>query len=237
MNDLRTEKSDNLSDFSAELKKIEETYIKDASVELAQARNSVVGAISGLKQSRMNLGRVLRTYKGHFKAERAWTAAMKVIAGALQCDERTVYRIIEDYERASRLPEITLEVMVQQKIDPAAAKNAAVVEKLLEMPKPTTRKEAGDAVIAVVKEHHARKRLLRTKQTASKSAAMDVEAFAERIVRQFEDRYRSMAPEQRDAEVRYVLEKVANTLRANVSELRQFSRPALVPKPVQRKAA
>ncbi len=230
-------RSDNLSDLSAKLKQVEETYIKIVSAELAQARNSVVGSLPGFKMNRMNFGRILRAYKVHHKAERGWTAALKVIADALQCDERTVYRIIEDYERASQLPEIILAVMAEQKIDPAAAKNAPVIEKLLEMPKPTTRVEAADAVAAVVKDHHARKGLRRTRQTASKFVTISLEAFAERIVRQFEERYRSIVPEERDAEVRYVLEKVANTLGVNVTELRQSNRPARVPKPVQAEAA
>lgn len=42
---------------------------------------------------------------------------------------------------------------------------------------------------------------------------------------------------QRDLEVRYVLERIVNTLRADIRDLRQFSRPALVPRPSKREVA
>lgn len=230
------EKSDNLSEISIELKRVEDTYIHSGSTELAHARNAVVGSISGFKVSRLNLGRALRTYKQYFKAERDWTSAMKIIADVLQCDERTVYRLIEDYERASRLPEITLEAMAGQKIDPAAAKNAPVVENLLRMPEPKTHEEATKAVVAVHQKHVA-ERKQQDKESATNPATTEIEVFAKRILKQFEDRYRSMAPAQRDAEARYVLELVANTLRLDIRELRQYSRPAQVPKPTVKEAA
>ena len=118
MNDNGTEKSDNLSELSRELKRVENTYIQSISVELTRARNAVAGSLPGFKLNRMNFGRVLRAYKEHFKAKRGWTAAMKVIADALHCDERTVDRIIEDYERASKLSTLILDEMEEQKIRP-----------------------------------------------------------------------------------------------------------------------
>ncbi|MDR5727629.1 MAG: hypothetical protein RB191_09405 [Terriglobia bacterium] len=60
--------------------------------------------------------------------------AAKVIAAAIDCDEKTVFRIIEDYEPASQLSPITLEAVLEQNIDPAAAKHARVVENLLRIP-------------------------------------------------------------------------------------------------------
>ncbi|HUZ95500.1 MAG TPA: hypothetical protein VMU57_11355 [Edaphobacter sp.] len=64
----------------------------------------------------------------------------------LDGDERTVFRIIEDYERATQLPPIILEAMLEKQIEPAAAKNIDVVETLLQMPKPATREDAHTAV-------------------------------------------------------------------------------------------
>lgn len=235
MNEGRTAISDNLSDFSSKLKDVENTYIKEISVELAHARNAVVGALPAFRSSRMNIGRILRTYKEHYKAARGWTAAVKVIAEAMGCDERTVDRIIEDYERASQLPSITLEVMAEQRIDPAAARNAAVVEKLAQMPRPATREEAAESVRAVVQDHAARKTAV--KKTGPTPGEASVEEFTARVVKLFERRYQSMAPEQRAPEMQYVLEVVTNTLQANVTKLRQYGRPALVPKPAIAEAA
>jgi hypothetical protein len=63
MNDRRTGISDNLPDFSTRLLRVESTYIKDISVELAHARGSVVSALPGFRSSRMQFGRILRAYK------------------------------------------------------------------------------------------------------------------------------------------------------------------------------
>ena len=148
----------------------------------------------------------------------------------LDGDERTVFRIIEDYERATQLPPIILEAMLEQQIESAAAKNIDVVETLLKMPEPKTSEKASTVVREAFKTHVLKK----TKKVSPKP---DLEAFAERIVKQFENRYRSTTPPERDAEVQYVLELVVNTLRAPIRELRQFGRPALVPKPAKRGAA
>jgi hypothetical protein len=166
----------------------------------------------------------------HFKPGRGWVAAAKIIAAAMDCDERTVFRIIEDYERASQLPPIILEAMLEQQIEPAAAKNIDVIETLRQIPEPKTSEEASAVVAKAFKSRVVQK-------TKKASAKPDLEAFAERIVKQFEDRYRSATPQQRDAEVQYILELLVNTLRAPIRELRQFGRPTLVPKPPKQGAA
>jgi hypothetical protein len=66
---------------------------------------------------------------------------------------------------------------------------------------------------------------------------MGIEEFAARMVRLFEDRYRFVKPQETDAEVCYILELMVNTLRVPITELRQYSRPALVPKPTMKEAA
>jgi hypothetical protein len=147
-----------------------------------------------------------------------------------------VYRIISVYERASNLPETVVDALVERNIDPAAGKNVELVDNLLQMPRPETRQEAATAVTEAFEKHSARKRLAKKKK-AAKSEKASVEEFAAHIVKQFEGRYRSAAPDVRDAEVRYVLERVVNTLRAEIRELRRFGRPALVPGPAVREAA
>ena len=156
--------------------------------------------------------------------------AAKLIGAAMDRDVKTVFRMIEAYETASQLPAITLEAMREQNIDPAAAKNIAVVETLLKMPEPKTSEKAS----AVVRQAFKTQVLQKAKRASVKA---DLEAFSEKIVRQFEDRYRSAAPQQRDAEVQYILELLVNTLQAPIRELRQFARPTLVPKPKKQGAA
>ena len=229
-NKTHVERFDKLSNLSKELQRIEKTYIHTESAELAKTRNSVVGGLQAFGNSRFQLGRVLRQYKLHFKSGHGWVAAAKLIAAAMDREERTVFRIIEDYERASQLPPIVLEAMREQQIEPAAAKNSDLVETLLKMPEPKTSEKASAAVRQALKKQGLQK----TKKDAPES---DLEAFAERVVKQFEDRYRSATPQQRDAEVKYILELLVNRLRAPIRELRQFGRPTLVPKPKKQGAA
>ncbi len=85
-------------------------------------------------------------------------------------------------------------------------------------------------------------RALDTSWAARKPAAKfsqddDFDQFAQRIVRQFEERYRAATQEHRDAELRCVLELVVNSLRADIRELRQFARPSLVRRPKVKDAA
>ena len=111
-------------------------------VGIDQSREVVMGAIRSYCYSRYDLGRALRQYKTHYKAHHGWVAAAKIIGDALDYDERTVHRILEDYERASRLPSIIIEAMQAQNLDPAAHKNAPLVEHLLQMGEPKTREGA-----------------------------------------------------------------------------------------------
>ncbi len=224
------ERFDKLSNLSKELQRIEKTYIHTESAELAKTRNSVVGGLQKFGNSRFQLGRVLRQYKMHFKSEHGWVAAAKLIAAAMDREERTVFRMLEDYERASQLSPIILEAMREQQIEPAAAKNSDLVETLLKMPEPKTSEKAS----AVVREAFNKQVVQKAKKASVKA---DLEAFSERIVKQFEDRYRSATPQQRDAEVLYILELLVNRLRAPIRELRQFGRPTLVPKPKKQGAA
>lgn len=229
-NKTPVERFDKMSNLSKELQRIEKAYIHTKSAELAKTRNSVVGGLQKFGNSRFQLGRVLRQYKMHFKSEHGWVAAAKLIAAAMDRDVKTVFRMIEAYETASQLPAITLDAMREQNIDPAAAKHAGVVANLLRLPEPKTSEKAS----AVVREAFKKQVLQKAKRASVKA---DLEAFAERVVKQFEERYRSATPQQRDAEVQYILELLVNRLRAPIRELRQFGRPTLVPKPSKQGAA
>jgi hypothetical protein len=226
--------SDKLSNLAVRLKTLEQGQMNKGGAELDRARTAVVMIVSAYRETRFNLGRVLHEYKAYFKAERGWTAAAQAVAEAINRDERTVYRIIADYGRASHAPTIVLQAMEAQKIDAAAPKNATLLRNLLEMPAPATTKEAEEVVARVCNEIAIEKR---EKRAAKKSAEKDIEEFAGAIVRQFESQFGKMQPKQRDAELLYVLERIVNTLRADIKTLRQFSRPALVPKPESREVA
>lgn len=236
MNAAQTDGFAKLANLRNQLKTIEEVAsLECENQELRQARENLVNKIQCFNYNRFELGRAISRYKVLFKAEGAWIKAASLIAESLVVSERTVHRLIQEYEFASELPAITLDVMQEQRIDPAAAKNMPVVETLLQMPEPTTRNEAVEQVHKVAAKHVAKKRAAR--KAAAKPSAASLEAFTKHIVKQFERRFSSMAPEQRDNEIKYVFETVVNTIRANVHELGQYSRPTLVPMPVLKAAA
>ena len=234
---IESDRVANLANLRRELKLAEGTgSVESENRSLRQARETLISRIESFQNSRYQLGRAIAAYKSFFKQEGSWTRAAKLIADYIGTSERTVHRIMEEYESASHLPEITLDAMMEQKIDPAAGKNADLVENLLEMPAPETRDEARAAVRVVSQAHLEKKRLAR-KPIAKFSGTDDLDQFAQRVVRQFAERYRTATPEHRDAEVRYVLEMIVSSLRADIRELRQFARPALVPRPEAKDAA
>lgn len=224
---------DILSNFREQLCKLEGPCAECDRAGRRQDREGVIDALSVLKRSRLDSGRALRAYKVHFKAAHKWVAVAKVIGAFIQRDEKTVYRMIADYERASQLPAITIDALLDQNVDPAAGKNVLIVEELLQQPEPETQEQAAKNVArAVTKQSIAKKK----KKAPAKSATTDFREFAEWMVKKLEDRYRSAPLEQKEAEVRYLFELANSTLRLEIRELRQFSRPALVPKPEQRRA-
>lgn len=218
-------KVDTLSTFRDALKAIERKFLPSGRMDPSQQRNTLISQLETYRNSRYHLGRALRGYKQIFKAERAWMAVVEVIANAIGRDERTVMRIVDDYERANQLPPIVLEAMLEQNIDPPQKRNSALVENLLQMPTPETSGDARAAVGAAVRAEKAAKKVRR--QPSSKE---DAEAFARRIAKAFELRYRKMPGEERDAELRFVFEYVVSTLQAKMPELRQFGPTVLVPK-------
>lgn len=224
---------DKMSNLRTQLCKLEEPRIGCNRTDLRQAREGLIGALTAYTNRRYNLGRALRVYKDYFKAEHAWVAAAKVIGAYLQRDEKTIYRMIEDCERADRLPAITIEAMLDENIDPAKHEHADAVEELLEMPEPRTAEEAAATVATAMKQRSERKR----NKTSSRKAKAGLEEFTDWIMKQFEERYRSVPRDQRDRELQYVLELIVNTLHAPIRELREFSGPALVPKPAKQEAA
>jgi hypothetical protein len=223
---------DNLSNLDRLLKKAEAGHVESSSEGLRRARSAIMGTLRAYRHSRFEFGRTLREYKRHFKAHQGWVAAAKVIGTAIDRDEKTIFRIVADYERAARLPEITIDALLDQNIDPAARKNAPIIEELLQGPMPKTTKQALKIVGVAREQSMAKKR-----KAPAKSITMDFEDFAARVVKQLEERYRTVTPEQKESEIQYLFELANCTLRLEIRELRQFARPALVPKPRQRAAA
>jgi hypothetical protein len=137
VNPLQADPFANLANLRGVLKQIERAAGLDCSVqELRAAREGILCGVREHLHSRFELGRKLETYKFYFKAEGNWVRAARVLATALHTSERTLMRLVEGYESASRLPDVILETLEASNIDPGEPKNVPMVEELLEMPPP-----------------------------------------------------------------------------------------------------
>ncbi len=234
-------KFDKLSNLDVALQRVEVTYVHSfkeesvQSVELTQSRLSVVRMAKDYRQSRFNFGRVLRQYQQHFKAERGWVAAATEIADAIGCDVRTIYRIIEGYERAQGLSPFVLEVLEQHGLDPAAAKNTEIVEGLLKAPQPESTTEAKKLVDEQHQKHATRKK--ENKAAAKQPPMQSFKQFANRIVNQFQARYQAAPREVRTSEVRLVLEMILDRLGITLEDFNQHGRLPSVSKLEMKEAA
>lgn len=184
----------------------QEASIECDELELHQAREALIATVSAFNQSRFHLARAIARYKFHFKAEHAWVQVARLIAEAIGSSERTVFRMLESYEDASHLPDITVEAMLEQQIDPAATKNAVIVKKLVGTREPESREHANAVVAAAAKrvadiKKHDGKRPGKTK--------LSLTDFTRDITRQFRQHFNSVPKERRDLEVRHVLGSVA----------------------------
>jgi hypothetical protein len=232
LNDQRNQLENfaNLASLEGALRGIEADHILAEDINpgaIGNAREALVFAIKQACQSRFNLGRALFEYRAEFKASRGWTDAACAIASALHVNEKTVRNIIDDYEQLSAsLPAVVIEVADSRGIDLARKKHRSAVKAIEAMIDPD---EAVDEVTAAHLVDNVIPFRTNSKTQAPKA---DLNDFVNRTVRSFEKRYNRMAPEVRDAEVRYVFETITATLHVPITELRQYGRSALVPKPV-----
>ena len=124
---------DNLSGLSERLREIEKGRAADRS-GISDSRLAVVNAVEGYRKTRYRLGETLSIYKTFFIEQRGWLAVAKAIADALGCDERTIRRIVSDFERVSAVPAAVIKALENAGIDPAARRNATMIDRILRMP-------------------------------------------------------------------------------------------------------
>ena len=124
----------NLSSLTARLQEIEVGHVGEGDSGLSDARLALVNALEQYRKSRYRLGEMLSGYRKFFLVTRGWSAAAVAIAGAIGCDERTIRRIVEDYDRVAGVPALVIKSLEQLGIDPSARKNASMIAKVLRMP-------------------------------------------------------------------------------------------------------
>src|SRR6266851_9004105 len=68
-------------------------------------RPQLISDLSGLGSSLFNLGRSLFDYRAALKMDGTWMTAAKFIADYIGLSDRSLFRLIERYEVAAKLPE------------------------------------------------------------------------------------------------------------------------------------
>ena len=225
----REAKLENFSNLADKLKEIEDRHLEPGhsySGALEEARGELIVAIQSFNYSRFKLGRSLHSYRAELKADQGWMEAVKAVAFAMRLNDRTVRNIVSDYERlATALPAAVVEAAELRGIDLGRKKYMPAV-KTIEAMIPQDGTVDKDQAARIVNDVIP----FKPASTPAKPRP-SLDEFANRTVKLFEKRYNGTSPEVRDAEVRYIFELVNSTLRSPVRELRQYGRPALVPKP------
>ncbi|MGA2851541.1 MAG: hypothetical protein ABSE46_21265 [Terracidiphilus sp.] len=137
---------DILSNIGALLREIEVEHVDDETGAAIDAREEVVEALEHYRLNRYRLGEALFGYRIFFKEKGVWLKVARIVGKAIDRDEKTILRIVEDYERASQLSSEVIKAMEVRGIDPSKRKNEAVVSKLQLMPAESV---ASDPVAAV----------------------------------------------------------------------------------------
>jgi len=151
----RNESVDKLSNVGALLLEIEAEYVENEDGSSNSAREALVGALTQYHNSRFAFGKALAAYKVFFVKDGSWVAAAGVIGEAIHSDEKTIYRIVKDYQRASKVPAEALKELEALGIDPAEKKNEAAISNLIMMDPPAVQADPKKAVAVAVKKMYA----------------------------------------------------------------------------------
>ena len=246
----------------AKLPQIEQQHIGEMSAPLTNARNALLEVLPRYLNSRFNFRRVLYGYRAHFKADHGWMAAAEAIGEAIGRDTRTVRRMVAEYERTSGLHPAFAEALEDEHVDPAAPKNAGIVEQVLQMTPPACGEEAARTVAAVVREHRQRRKARKAKTSGKEvpkangqhdqqhddmrsvigqnpdasngDVKQELEAFAAGLAGQIRQRTLYVPADQRPAEIDLTLVLLGKALGRIVVVNR---RKLLPPKPWEQPAA
>ncbi len=198
---------DKVSTLRVALEKIERQHFGNLPEGLLTARGAVIAQLGSFRSSRWRLGSLLRSYKAFYVHQQGWVAAAKVIGEAIDRSERSIFRIIEDYERAAELPPSLLEELEKQGIDPAARKNAGIVEDLARARRMTSAKQAAKVVSIAMESDRRRKSALRASKKKQSSADL-----IRQIIVLIAKRCAGMPPEEAQTEMKRILLGVAEGL-------------------------
>jgi hypothetical protein len=170
---------DNLSIVGALLREIEVEHVDNSDGSALHARQELVEILDHYLSSRFSFGKALAAYKVFFIKEGGWVAAAKVIGKAIHRDAKTIYRIVDDYARASKLPNVAIVELEAQGIDPAAKKNEPIVEAITLMARAEIESAPKEAVVTGIDMANHAKAAERAKNAENKHAVHVTKAAKE----------------------------------------------------------
>jgi hypothetical protein len=163
----------NLPSLQDQLCKLELAYVDVQDGRDVDARQDVLDALANYGKSRFRLGEALATYKTFYSEGRGWMEAAKAIGQAMGRDERTVRRMIEDFQRASQCHPAVIVELESLGLDPAAKKNEPLLATILEMPSTYVAAEPKAAAAKAVEEVNTAKKLKRSKKPSQSVPVTD----------------------------------------------------------------
>jgi hypothetical protein len=109
------------------------TELSDSDREQERSQRALVlGSLKKYTKSRFHLGEALASYKQACKLDRVWLRASEAIAKHMDISQRTLFRVISDFERVSGAPQTVLAAMEAEGFDPAKRKNARLLGQIAE---------------------------------------------------------------------------------------------------------
>lgn len=107
---------DNLSNLARQLRELEFAEMGDIPTEVSHTRDALIALLKDYAYTQYQFGRLLNAYKAFYKPQGRWLAAAKLIGAAIRRDERTIFRFVEDFERADQLELILIEAPAERPI-------------------------------------------------------------------------------------------------------------------------
>ena len=102
--------------------------------EITRERELLIKAISGDRSSNLRIGQLVATYRTRYKADRVWMPLGRAIAHALGYRSYTsLDSLTKTAGRASKIPKLLLEAVINDGIDPTESKYVSLVDELVDM--------------------------------------------------------------------------------------------------------
>lgn len=199
--------SDNLSDLNADLSaRLREVEVEFEAVGQAGIRDELLNAITGWRRSTFRVGSTLARYKEIFKNKRGWIKAAITIADNLGVVERTIHRWVSDYESVASVPGSAIAALEDEGIDPAAPKNKALVDNVVQMLPRDSEPTSEEAKEAVAKAKTA------VEAARSRRPAPKPKSRIDQAVDYLNVLFRGVDPETRKAEIETVMQRLHERL-------------------------